>query len=146
MAPNQTPRSQRFVVRKISREQIGVEVGVGVAELRSRSKSQNVSIAHAQHAEWSAPDTAPSRPVGTLSRVRCWPLCVRTRETSSNTHTKQAIEEEKLSSQSRQQLSVNPTKATIAHTQHMVPRLRSRHDLRNDFIHSRTYACTCTHG
>jgi hypothetical protein len=40
-----------------------------------------------------------------------------------------------LRSQSGQQLRVNPTKATIAHTQQMVPRLRRGYHLCNDFIH-----------
>ena len=53
---------------------------------------------------------------------------------------------EKLTSQRRQQLRVNPTKTTIAHAQHMVTRLRSSHHLRNHFIHRARHRGPRTHG
>jgi hypothetical protein len=46
MAPNQTPRSQRFVVRKISCEQIGVDVGVGIVELRQQEQAPKARRLH----------------------------------------------------------------------------------------------------
>jgi hypothetical protein len=51
MAPNQTPRSRRFVVRKISGEQVGVDVGFGVTELRKQEQMPKMFRLHSLRAQ-----------------------------------------------------------------------------------------------